>query len=135
MSPSKDTNPKDAISGEKLPLHLVPATAIAYAAVAHYNGALKYQPWNWRKAGVRASVYVAAAKRHLDRWMEGEDFDEDRVPHLGAVLACINILIDAKEMGVLTDDRPSGGISETYRQLTETIKYLNERDRNDPASP
>ena len=41
-------NPKDAIGATKIPLGLVPATALAYQALAHYEGKGKYGGWNWR---------------------------------------------------------------------------------------
>ena len=104
---TKDTNPKDGIGATKLPLHLVPATALAVAALAHLDGATKYGAWNWRRAGVRASIYLDAVHRHLARWTNGETHDPDSgVHHLGHALACINILLDAEAAGMLTDDRP-----------------------------
>lgn len=121
----KDTNPKDAISTSKLPLSLVPATAIAYASIAHLNGALKYGAWNWRVAGVRASIYLDAAQRHITRWQNGEEFDEEGVAHLASALACLNILIDARECGKLTDDRPpSLDYGHTITALTAKVSDL-----------
>jgi hypothetical protein len=100
-------NPKDGIGATKLPLHLVPATAIAVASLAHLDGATKYGAWNRRVAGVRASIYLDAVQRHLARWTHGETHDLDSgVHHLGHALACLNILIDAEAAGMLTDDRP-----------------------------
>lgn len=118
-------NPKDAIGSTKLPLSLVPQTAIATASLAHLNGALKYGKWNWRKTAVRASVYLDAARRHLARWEDGEQFDEDGVPHLGAALACINILVDAAACGSLIDDRPpTGKVSAFFEQLSGQVLKL-----------
>lgn len=103
----KATNPKDAIAGSKLPLHLVPDSVLAYAAVAFAEGALKYGAYNWRAAGVRTSVYVAALRRHLMRFQNGEDCDpQTGVPHLASVIACAGIILDAGLVGKLTDDRP-----------------------------
>lgn len=123
---SKDTNPKDGIGATKLPLSLVPATAIALASLAHLDGALKYGKWNWRIAGVRASIYVDAARRHLDKWFNGEDLDPDSgLPHFAHALACINILVDADAAGKLTDDRPpSVDISKAYEALTPLVDAL-----------
>lgn len=104
---TKESNPKDLLGATKLPLHLVPATALAVASLAHLDGATKYGAWNWRVAGVRASIYLDAAHRHLARWTNGEQLDPDSgVHHLGHALACLNILIDAQAAGMLTDDRP-----------------------------
>lgn len=103
----KQTNPKDAIGGTKLPLDLIPDTGLAYAALAFLEGALKYGKFNWRIAGVRWSVYEAALKRHLWKVKEGEWADPvTKVPHIGNMLACLLILADAYETGMLIDDRP-----------------------------
>lgn len=103
----KQTNPKDALGSKRLPLDLVPMTAVAHQALAHLEGACKYGKWNWRIAGVRASIYVGAALRHIERWNNGEDFDADSGVHnLGHAMACLAILLDAREVGKLNDDRP-----------------------------
>jgi hypothetical protein len=107
MSESKPTNPKDQIAVAKLPLHLVPSTLPIYAALAFAEGASKYGAYNWRAAGVRASVYRSALDRHLAKWWNGEDADPaTNVPHLASALACIGIILDAQLCGKLTDDRP-----------------------------
>lgn len=132
--PTKDTNPKDAIGATKIPLDLVPSTAIAVAALAHLDGACKYGRWNWRIAGVRASIYVAAAMRHIEAWNNGEDNDPDSgVSHLGHALACLNILIDAAACSKLTDDRaPAVGIKAWMSGLTPHVTRIQElhRDRD-----
>ena len=103
----KATNPKDAAAFDKAPLHLVPASFKAYTAMALAEGAMKYGSWNWRAAGVRASVYVSALQRHLDKWFNGEEFDpETGVPHLANACACLAVLIDSKTQQNMTDDRP-----------------------------
>lgn len=103
----KDTNPKDAIGATKLPMHLVPSSVMTYASLAFLEGALKYGKYNWRVAGVRASIYIDAMHRHLHKFQNGEWFDpETSVPHLASVIACAGILLDAAECGKLTDDRP-----------------------------
>lgn len=88
---TKPTNPKDAMGTNKLPLHLWPTTATALGCVAFAEGMLKYGRTNWREAGVRASIYVDAAKRHLD----------------------------AKAAGKLHDDRAYNGVG--YRALVEQL--------------
>lgn len=118
----KDTNvdnPKDAIGRGKIPLHLWPTTATVFGALALLNGMCKYGRSNWRIAGVSATIYYDAARRHLDAWFEGEEVDpDDGVPHLGAALACIAIIIDAQSAGKLNDDRlyPGG-----YRAFMEQM--------------
>lgn len=101
------TNPKDMVSDKKLALHLLSPIAEAHWAVGQYAGMLKYGAWNWRAAGARASVYISAARRHLAAYLSGEEFDPvDGSHHLGNVMACCAILLEAREIGKLTDDRP-----------------------------
>lgn len=103
-------NPKDQIGRRKAPLHLVPESANLVEAEAMRLGAAKYGPYNWRAGPVSASVYVAAARRHLAQWFDGEDLDpESRVSHLAHVRACMGILIDAIATGNVIDDRPPAG--------------------------
>jgi hypothetical protein len=112
-------NPKDFIGSNKLPLHLFPASAVVYGALGLLDGMLKYGRSNWRKAGVRASIYHDAAKRHLNAWFEGEDNDpESGLPHLCHLIACCAILIDAETAGKLKDDRAYPG---EYRKLVEKM--------------
>ncbi len=111
----KPTNPKDAIGSGKFPLHLWPATATALGSLAMLDGALKYGRSNFRAIGVRASIYVDAANRHLSAWFEGEELDPDSgVPHLAHALACLAILVDAQAAGKLNDDRMVNG---NYREF------------------
>ena len=104
---AKATNPKDAAAFDKAPLHLVPASFKALTALALAEGAMKYGAWNWRAAGVRASVYKSALDRHMDKWWNGEDYDPNTgVPHLANAAACLAVLIDSMFQQNLTDDRP-----------------------------
>ncbi len=106
-SDTKPTNPKDAAATSRLDLSLFPAPARAYGALAMTEGHLKYGGYNYRDAGVLASIYYAAAGRHLDKWFNGRDIDpKTGVPHLANALACIAVLIDAVECNKLNDDRP-----------------------------
>jgi hypothetical protein len=125
---SKPTNPKDAIGANKLPLHLWPTTATALGSIAMLNGMLKYGRSNFRAVGVRASIYYDAAMRHLNAWFEGEELDpDDGVPHLGAALACIAIIVDAGAAGKLTDDRAiAGGYHKFKEELTNHVQRLKD---------
>lgn len=128
MDAKKSSNPKDAIGATKLPLSLVPATATALASLAHYNGMLKYGAWNWRREGVRASIYLDACLRHVGKWQAGEEVDEEGVPHLASALACLNIIIDARACGKLTDDRPPPvDLAEHFAELTPLVAELKAR--------
>lgn len=124
-STTKETNPKDAVGATKVPLHLWPTTASAMGSIALLNGALKYGRANWRVIGVRASIYFDACQRHLAAWFEGEETDEDGVPHLASALACLAILVDAKAAGKLDDDRQvAGGHRALLDALTPFVEHL-----------
>lgn len=104
------TNPKDLIGIKKVRLGLVPPSSLVYQALAMENGADKYGPYNWRDNKVQATIYVDAALRHLLAWLDGEEIAADSgKPHLGHALACLGIIVDAKETGNLVDDRPKAG--------------------------
>ena len=123
-------NPKDAVGTAKIPMHLWPETATATGALALMDGALKYERNNWRDAGVRASIYVDALRRHLARWWEGEDDDPDSgLPHEAHMLACLAILVDAKALNMLTDDRnhKGEGLIRTLETLTPHVARLQNR--------
>ena len=124
----KPTNPKDIIGSNKVPMSMVPETALAYAALGLLEGALKYGTVNWRHTGVRASVYLDAMARHVAKWRNGEECDpQTRVPHLGNALACLCILIDAQACGKLTDDRPiPAPTAETIDRLSSVVAHLRE---------
>lgn len=126
METWKDTNPKDIIGSDKLPLHLWPQTATVYGTLALLDGMLKYGRTNWRKAGVRSSIYYDALIRHLSDWFEGADIDKDSgLPILSHALACLAILVDAEASGTLTDDRfYPGGYRGLVEELTPHVKRL-----------
>lgn len=131
----KPTNPKNPISSNKVPMHLWPATATAYGSMGLLDGMLKYGYANYRVAGVRASIYIAALKRHIDQWYDaGEECASDSgVEHLGHALACLAIIIDAKEQGVLVDDRPPrSAFNRLCERLGTTVAELRKQhaDKN-----
>lgn len=103
-------NPKDRVGQTKPPLHLIPPAAEILEAVVMGLGARKYGEFNWRTSKVRATIYIAAAKRHLAQWLDGQDDDaESGVSHLAHARACLGILLDALATGHLVDDRPPPG--------------------------
>ncbi len=107
-----EENPKDRIGATKPPLHLIPPAAEILEAVVMGLGAAKYGPFNWRTAHVKATIYIAAAKRHLVQWLDGQDDDpESGVSHLAHARACLGILLDALATGHLVDDRPAPGVA------------------------
>ena len=110
----KDTNPKTQYGLQKPSIGLIPPVALLHEAAAMMNGAQKYGAFNWRGSPVSASTYVHAALRHLLSYWDGEEFDTDPktgavVHHLGAARACLGILLDARSLGHLVNDRPLAG--------------------------
>jgi hypothetical protein len=106
---TKSTNPKKAMGMAKPPVHLIPGSALIALSIPFKDGAEKYGAFNWRDDPVDVSTYVAAAKRHLDLYFNGQDVVSDskgKALNLAAVMACCAILIDAEAQGTLIDDRP-----------------------------
>jgi hypothetical protein len=125
----KQTNPKDVIGSDKLPLHLWPETATAMGTLGLLDGALKYGRNNWRETGVRATIYIDALKRHINAYAEGEDLDPDsKMPHLAHALADLAILVDADAASKLNDDRNyPGGYRSLVEELTPLVKQIKGR--------
>lgn len=125
----KPSNPKDIIGSTKVPLGLVPPLTMAYLAIGHLEGDLKYGRVNWREAGVRFSIYLDAMLRHIGKLRDGEWEDQvTKVPHLASALCCASIIIDAKHAGKLIDDRPKSNeaTSEDIDQLSKVVQNLQE---------
>lgn len=116
-----DNNPKTGAGLKKPPVHLVPPSSILAEAEAFKLGAAKYGPYNWREKKVSASIYYAAALRHLQAWWDGQDNDEESgATHLGHAKACLGILIDGKSIDMLNDDRPTpGAAARIIKESTE----------------
>lgn len=131
----KPSNPKDRAATARLDLTLFPDTAIAYGALAMTEGDLKYGGYNYRPAGVCSSVYIAACRRHLAKWYNGEDADATTtVSHLANAIACIAVLIDSLESGNLNDDRPPKvNVAGLMDKMQATVKHLQQLYPNGPG--
>lgn len=126
---AKLTNPKDHIGSSKLHLDLVPESLVVFAAMGFLEGALKYGKYNWRAAGVRLSIYIAALERHKAKFMAGEWADpKTKVPHLASMIACLGIVVDAHVSGKLNDDRPPSqpNLSLFIDEQSELVAHLKE---------
>ncbi len=129
MSDEERMNPKDRLGLKKVPLHLVSPIGVIYEAMAMGDGASKYGPFNWREKQVIASIYVAACKRHIDAWFDGEELAPDSgLHHLGHAKACLGIILDAMETNSLKDDRPPPGA--VGRLLEKFNKLISEKAAN-----
>lgn len=120
-------NPKDRVGAGKPPLHLIPPAAEILEAIVMGLGARKYGEFNWRTSKVRATVYIAAAKRHLAQWLDGQNDDpESGVSHLAHARACLGVLLDAIATGNVIDDRPPAGpAAELIQQHTQAVSLTS----------
>lgn len=123
MSNKKETNPKDAVGIQKWRQYsTVPMTVIWELGVAMLEGARKYGRHNYRVSGVRASVYVDAAKGHIDQWWEGEDLDPDSgLSHITKSIASLVVLRDAMINEKFVDDRPPKANLEAVRTNLQKV--------------
>ena len=118
----KDTNPKDAVGTKKVPFTLIPDNVLGEVGLAFLEGARKYGAYNWRIAGVRASVYIDALRRHLGAWWNGEDIDVDSgLSHIVKAIACLVIIRDSMLQKNMVDDRPPKTIDKDW------VKRLNKK--------
>jgi hypothetical protein len=125
---TKPTNPKDRAATNRLDISVFPDTAVIYGALAMTEGDAKYGAYNYRVAGVNASVYYSACRRHLMKWYNGEEVDpKTKVPHLANALACIAVLIDGQSVGKLNDDRPpQSPVATMLSEMEALVKHLHE---------
>jgi hypothetical protein len=103
-----DGNPKSLQGAKKFNLRYLPLPANIAVNQALEDGAKKYGAANWREKGVAASVYIDAAKRHIDQYFDGgqDNAADSGVHNLGHAMACLAIIIDAEWNKSLKDDRP-----------------------------
>lgn len=102
---------KNDVVDKKPDLSLNPSIAEIQMAYAFMAGAKKYGVFNYTK-GHQARQLLAAAKRHINQILSGEDYDKDcserigiPVHHWGCVMACGGMYLHQEQLGTLTDDR------------------------------
>lgn len=123
---SDASNPKDGIGAKKVGVNFlsgkvimdlakafggissIPQQPLFEMALAFVEGSYKYGAHNYRASGVRVSIYYAAFNRHMTQWFTKEsDIDVDSgIHHTAKAMACIAIIMDSRDMGNGTDDRP-----------------------------
>ncbi len=138
ISPSTP-NPKAAVGGEKISIHSVcpPSGMIETARVMHYgayeakrsDGKQGYGPFNWREDGIDILTYLNAIERHVLDIVDGEDVAEDSLClHFAHIAANCLIAIDAMDLGMMIDNRPSKGgaarLMKKYRKQLKEEKLL-----------
>lgn len=123
MVAAPPVNPKAAFGAAKPDLALIPPVSECHEAMAFEDGARRYGPFNWRTHPVEAMTYVAAIKRHLGLWLDGQEYTADtNVHNLGAIKASCSILLDCIELGTLIDNRPPPGAAEAVQTRLKAQK-------------
>jgi hypothetical protein len=133
-----EVNPKTRLGQKKPSITAVPATALLHCALAMMDGERKYGLYNWREKDVPARIYVDAMFRHMSAWADGEECAEDSgVHHLGHVMACCAIVLDAQAQGVLIDDRGiPGKFAEVLKEMSDKLAAkADEAQRIVPRRP
>jgi hypothetical protein len=101
-----DLNPKDIAGSKKPQLALIPLQDDV--AAVYELGARKYGPFNWRYTPIGLHAYLNAILRHTQAVINGEDIDQESgKSHLAHVAATAMIVLDAKSVGTLKEDRPT----------------------------
>lgn len=119
-----EVNPKAALGDAKPSMSLIPPAALLHMGAAMKNGAAKYGALKWREVSLDSTTYYDAAMRHMLAWLDGEDVAPDSgVHHLGHVMACCAIVLDAISMGNLNDNRPTAG---KFTELCEAMTHAKE---------
>lgn len=132
--PTPDINPKAQSGSSKLPLNLWSPLASAYGALGLANGE-KYGYGNYKATPVLMSIYLAATLRHLFAFMEGQECDPvEGTPHIAAILANMAIILEARSVGTIVDDRGiQGGYLQEIEKLTEIANKLKELHKDKEA--
>lgn len=101
------TNPKDAAGVRKWrQFFAIPYRVMWEIGVAMLEGAMKYGRFNYRVTGVQASIYIDAARGHIDSWCEGQDIDPDsKLNHITKAITSLIVLRDGMIEGNFIDDR------------------------------
>ncbi len=128
----REPNPKQQFGDKKIPVHLWPFAATILGSLGLFEGLSKYGRNNWRAQPVLATTYVAAAKRHLELYLEAEDLAADTGnAHLGNALASLAILADAQMHGTLIDDRnyvpPASKMAEFVAAAEAQVENLRKK--------
>ena len=128
-------NPKDRAGSKKPNLSIIPLRPLYEVALALYEGARKYGPWNWRDEHVDETIYVDAAIRHLNQWVAGEDIDPDSgLPHISKAIAGLVILRDAQVHSCSIDTRRAKQ-NVDFPDLVARQEAINEKYPNPVGTP
>ena len=95
--------------GGKTRMDLLPVKPLRAVGDVLTFGADKYGDRNW-ELGIEYGRLYAAALRHLTRWWDGEDLDDESgMNHMAHATCCLMMLlhfVESEQDGL--DDRPNG---------------------------
>jgi hypothetical protein len=101
-------------------LSLVPHCVEVAIAEALMDGEIKYGRYNYCK-GHRVSKLLAAVKRHVGRFQDGEDVAADSgLSHLSHALANLAMIVHEMQLGTLVDDRYKP--ADTEREFAAAVR-------------
>lgn len=128
MNNKKESNPKQAMGGTKVPFSTLSQAVTAEVGLGMLEGALKYGRHNWRVAGARASTYIDATNRHLSSWWEGEDIDPySGLSHITKAICSLYVLRDAMINENWVDDRPPALPEGWIEKMNEMVQDIKEK--------
>ncbi len=82
----------------------IPQEALLEVAKVFTIGGKKYEVFNYSN-GTTTRRFIAAAHRHMNQFLRGEDLDEIGTNHLGNAIASLMIALDAIKTNNAVDDR------------------------------
>lgn len=103
----------------KIDLTILPLEGLIHAAKAGLFGAEKYGRYNYHKGHLNTDL-LAAALRHIFKYNEGQDLDDESgVHHLGHAIFDLMMILDELHRGSLEDNRAAPRQVSTYTQTLD----------------
>ena len=114
---SEDRGSGARLNDGKVPLDLIPLSAMIECARVFDYGRNKYAAWNWAK-GMDWSVPYGCLLRHMAAWFDGEDNDpESGLPHLGHAMCNLVMLSTFARTYREGDDRPARWLGASVEEV------------------
>lgn len=105
---------------DKADFTLIPQKALLEVAKVATSGAAKYPNFNYsNEKSVRR--YTAAALRHINQFLSGEDLDEIGTHHLANASMSLLMVLDNILNGTAEDDRNTAYISLSVKDLYDKL--------------
>lgn len=104
---NKHTYGNSILKFDKVDLTLIPKVSQEAEAVCHMEGSKKHGgQFNWIDGkNTTARSIASGISRHLNDWLDGQEFDEDGQHNLGCIKARATMLLELLANGNLKDDR------------------------------